>query len=269
MSGVPTSVRNACRPLAWRLAPELMADRAHQHQRELHREMGLYSLAEQLVRNHGDRVLRGPFAGMRYPAERLHSVPKRIGVYESELHPWFKAALLRRPLRFIDIGAADGYYAVGCALKGLPVDAFELAPSARRELRELSVLNSVTVNTLGRAKATRLRAMDLNRALVLSDCEGAEIAIFEEKTVRALSTAIVIIEVHEDIRPGATEILRGRFDQTHICSYTEPHRRTASTLGSDPLDGLSTPERERAVSEMRNGQTPWLMFEPRVGWSKP
>jgi len=49
--------------------------------------------------------------------------------------------LAQRPSRFIDLGAADGYYAVAIARLGIAVDAFELSPSARRDLSRLAAVN--------------------------------------------------------------------------------------------------------------------------------
>ena len=74
-------------------------------------------------------VLAGPFAGMRYETEAVHSmhVPRLLGTYERELH----ASLERAPgmpyLRVINIGCGEGYYAVGLAMRlpGAHVHAFD------------------------------------------------------------------------------------------------------------------------------------------------
>src|SRR6266446_5569422 len=75
---------------------------------------------EHLVRSRtGGRVPKGPFAGMRYIDNAFGSayVPKLLGIYERELNDCIeRACALSFPL-IIDIGAAEGYYAIGMALR--------------------------------------------------------------------------------------------------------------------------------------------------------
>jgi hypothetical protein len=198
---------------------------------------------------------------MRYEANRVAATQKLIGAYERELHPWFERALAQRPTRFVDIGAADGYYAIGIARRGIPVVAFEMSRIARRQLRELAKLNGVTIDLHGMATARRVRSGPLHRALVLSDCEGAEVDIFDAQTVAALRTATVVIEVHESLIPGAEALLRRRFCATHSCEKTAPaprdQREFSALAAAGPLDWQS------AIEEVRSGETPWLLFTPR------
>ena len=63
------------------------------------------------------KVAAGPFAGMRYITRSCGSklAPKVIGCYERELHPAIENAIRGDYQRIIDIGCAEGYYAVGLA----------------------------------------------------------------------------------------------------------------------------------------------------------
>jgi hypothetical protein len=143
-------------------------------------------------------------------------VEKLAGVYEAELHPVIEEALDCRPSVLIDIGTADGYYAVGFARQSnAEVFGFELAPRARRLCSELARLNEVSVRLHGRASSRQLRALPLTGAFILSDCEGAEADIFDEAIVTALCTALVVIEVHEWARPGVERLLVDRFELSH------------------------------------------------------
>src|SRR5579859_5362525 len=60
------------------------------------------------------RVRSGPFAGMRYVDASIGSayLPKLLGIYERELHPVIEEACASRPGLIVDLGAAEGYYAV-------------------------------------------------------------------------------------------------------------------------------------------------------------
>ena len=61
----------------------------------------------------------GPFAGMSCISEAICSslVPKLLGSYESELHQVLNQILETDYQNVIDIGCAEGYYAVGLALR--------------------------------------------------------------------------------------------------------------------------------------------------------
>src|SRR4051812_19305855 len=89
--------------------------RAWRERRETQR---LDRIAQTLVKHYGARVLQGPFAGMQYVTESYGSqlVPKLLGSYENELHDLVEQIVAQRPKIVIDIGAAEGYYAVGLAL---------------------------------------------------------------------------------------------------------------------------------------------------------
>jgi hypothetical protein len=90
----------------------------------------------------GGRVRCGPFAGMRYIQGSVGSayVPKLLGIYERELTTYMEeACALEFPL-IADIGAAEGYYAVGMALRNpnARVIAFEMEQKGRAALKELA-----------------------------------------------------------------------------------------------------------------------------------
>src|SRR6266566_3049206 len=97
---------------------------------------------ENLVRKRTDgRVRAGPFNGMRYAAnaDDAHiDIPKLLGIYERELNACLKqACTLNFPL-IVNIGAAEGYHAVGMALRNpkARVIAFEMDAKARVALAE-------------------------------------------------------------------------------------------------------------------------------------
>ena len=66
----------------------------------------------------GTNIINGPFKGMKYISESVGSchMPKILGIYENEIYPILLNFLSNSDL-FVDIGAAEGYYAVGCAKK--------------------------------------------------------------------------------------------------------------------------------------------------------
>ena len=89
-------------------------------------------------------VYGGPFKGMKYIDRSYCSalMHKLIGVYELEIQPQVERACHAAIDGIIDIGAAEGYYAAGFALRcpSTPVVAFELDENAR-EACELSLIH--------------------------------------------------------------------------------------------------------------------------------
>src|SRR5450755_4173812 len=87
-------------------------------------------------------VQTGPFAGLR-----LHDVqtwgkgedvgPQLLGVYEQELHAPLQGFLTKNPSTIINVGCAEGYYAIGLGLR-LPqarVWAFDIDARAQDACR--------------------------------------------------------------------------------------------------------------------------------------
>src|SRR5215216_76249 len=92
-------------------------------------------------------VVGGPFKGMRYHGEAVcgASTPKIMGVYESEIAPFL---VKWSPIRFqniVNVGAGEGYYAVGCAMSWpqARVTAFESSEEGRTLLARNVELNGL------------------------------------------------------------------------------------------------------------------------------
>ena len=62
-------------------------------------------------------VAAGPFAGMSYPVQASEGgrAPRLLGAYEASLHPVIETVIARAYRQVLDIGCAEGYYAVGLA----------------------------------------------------------------------------------------------------------------------------------------------------------
>src|SRR5271170_382684 len=65
-------------------------------------------------------VRNGPFAGMRYARplpEGSIFFPKLLGSYEAELQAHFERVIGTDYSAIVDVGCADGYFAVGLAMR--------------------------------------------------------------------------------------------------------------------------------------------------------
>ena len=184
-----------------------MASRARRYESKLRDAYGL-------------PVIAGPFRGMRYPHDLRgvdHALDKLLGSYESEIQPAIER-LLQEDV-FVDLGSADGYYAVGAALRGCDVRAYDLAWNARRLARKIAHMNGVEIEQHRRA-----RADFPDDAAVLCDIEGAEADFFTPELCSRL-TGPVVIETHEHYRPGVTDMLADRFQRPS--EVLKPVRRRA------------------------------------------
>jgi hypothetical protein len=189
-----------------------------------------------------------------------------VGSYERRLHEPLAAAIDAGRGPFVDIGCAEGYYAVGLALRrgDLEVHAYDHARSARSFCANLAALNGCDdrVHVHRHCDARRLRTLPLREALVLADVEGAEFALFSGELVALLAAALVIIELHRPLGDPAVAALLQRFARSH-------HAETVPVTQPDPeeigaLSFLTARERVLATSEWRGqaGQT-WLVLYPR------
>ena len=110
-------------------------------------------------------VLAGPFVGMKYTSHQAFGstlLPKLLGSYESELHGVLEEMLINNYASVVDIGCAEGYYAVGLGLR-LPeaeVYAFDTAIEARQSCCALAKLNRLDnrVHIGGFCDATLLKS---------------------------------------------------------------------------------------------------------------
>lgn len=95
-----------------------------------------------LVKREGTKVLSGPLKGLDFvdqSAEGCH-VAKLLGCYEQPLQPYIKRALSKNYTTVINIGCAEGYYAVGFA-RAIPKVtslAFDSDPNAQESCRNLA-----------------------------------------------------------------------------------------------------------------------------------
>lgn len=267
----PRSIKRALKAVLGRVAPDRLATwqarRTRRHVAAFERRRGLWDVARQLAEATGATVVAGPFAGLRYPptvAER-HGAPKLVGSYERELHPLLERWLDRPFRRVVDVGTAEGYYAVGLArrLPEAEVVGFELDPEERAQCLAMARLNGVAdrVTVHGRCTPARLRAVVTPGALVVCDCEGYEAVLLDPDRVPALETCTILVELHERQAPGVTEALLRRFAATHAATRVDAEARDPNAY--PVLEGLPAEARPLAVDEFRDRGQQWLALEPR------
>lgn len=226
-------------------------------------------LANTQVRHHGATIYGGPFKGMAYMARPSEGalLPRLLGSYESELHPHLEALLGRQPEQIIDIGCAEGYYAVGLARTApqAVIHAFDIDPAAREACLELAARNNVQdrVTVSSRFEPSGFEAFRNQRTLVIVDIEGAEVDLLQPSLSPALAGMALIVETHDLHRKGALATLVERFTATHDIVRVDQQPKS---LDLPPwMRDLTHLDQLLAVWEWRVKPTPWLVMTP-PGW---
>lgn len=228
---------------------------------------------ENLVREKtGRRVVQGPFAGMRYIDHSYFSayMPKLLGIYEKELNACVEAACDLKPDLIVDIGAAEGYYAVGLALRNpqTPVVAFEMQPAGREALLEMVRLNEVEgrVDIRGKCEPGDLQNVlaSAQKPLVVCDVESYELVLLDSEAVPALRSTHILVELHDFMHRGLAETLEKRFASTHRVTRIWQDEREMSEFPASTLYTRLLPKSyiRWAVSEWRPERMSWFWMEP-------
>ncbi|MER8434704.1 hypothetical protein [Mesorhizobium caraganae] len=228
-----------------------------------------------LVKRETNMVVRsGPFSGLR-----LHDVqtwgggddigPQLLGVYEEELHGALCEFIDQKPNIVVNVGCAEGYYAVGLALSvpDARVIAFDIDLRAQEACRANADLNGVGERLRVEASCTPARLREILTqdpdALIVVDCEGYEKILFDEKdTVAALGQANVIIEMHEFVDRSILPRLTNLFSPSHRISIIRSGPRNPHEFSF--LDGSSDADKWLLVCENRPELQRWLVCERRV-----
>lgn len=216
----------------------------------------------------GSTVLSGPFKGMAYGVRASEGAraARMLGVYEASLAPIIETIIARAYPVVMDVGAAEGYYAVGLARR-MP-DARVLArdsdPRARALCAALAQANGVASRVEIGPEVTHAD-FDLclrQPTVVICDIEGAEADLLDPVAASGLLQADILVEVHEGMRPGLLATLEARFTPSH--KVTRIGRRLEDAALPDWAERLSDLDRLLLLWEWRASPTPWLWLERRV-----
>jgi hypothetical protein len=218
----------------------------------------------------------GIFKGMRYVNTSVCGsiLPKYLGLYEIELAPYFED-LFNLPIHtIIDVGAAEGYYAVGLALRfpSSPVIAFEATEEGRELLETVIARNGVAdqVRMKGLCDAAMLKAetdaCDPNRQhLLVMDVEGVEEELLRLHSPSDLRHFHIVMELHDWVDAGMGDRLQDKFAPTHTSTIVHARRREFAdmTLPHSHLWRMCLAPSLLSFSHERRLPMRWLVFRPR------
>lgn len=236
--------------------------------REVRKRVAAYQRGQRLAertlrRRHGDMILTGPFAGMKFPPVRqTFNAHVLIGSHELEIHEWIESICLKNYPLIVDIGADNGYYLCGLALRSPRslVVGFEIVEKKHQLITKIARQNHVSdrIEVRGACDEEDLRITlrDAENAVIICDIDGGEHDLLRLEAVPELARCDMLIETHDSIVPGVTATLRDRFAESHSIEEVEARPRTARDLPH--IDGFDVSLALRAMDEARGNGQSWL-----------
>ena len=234
------------------------------------------ALIENTVQQHnGTRIWSGPFEGMDFLPRSTHGchVSKLVGCYEQPLQPFIEEAIRAAYPVVVNIGCAEGYYAVGMAgrMPDTRVDAFDIDPAAQRACGEFASKRGVAdrVRVGARFTADDFAAYAGQKTLVLCDIEGAERELLDPEAAPALRGMDLIVESHDCVAAGTTRLLTARFQSTHAITVVVDSGARRLPKVPPWFTRLGHLDQLLATWEWRSGPTPWLVMRSRQEPGQP
>ena len=227
-----------------------------------------------IARQTSMRVQSGPFKGMLLSHDKSWGdgdlAPKLLGTYEQELHDAVFRLASKKYGAIVDIGSAEGYYAVGLArlFRSTKVFAFDVDARALSALARNAQINGVSVEVGGICSAEQLitLAHEYQSILLVSDCEGFEVELFgnsdhQLRMQEALQYSDLIIECHDFVNPVSTALCYAVFGRSHHIMNIFSGGRNPSAFPF--LGSITEVERWMAVCENRPCVMNWTVCESR------
>ncbi len=192
---------------------------------------------------------------------------KLLGLYEIELAPLIYEVAATAPDVVVNVGCAEGYYAVGLArlLPGAKVRAFDQSKDARDLCKNMAEANAVSerleVNGLCTTATLSILVQNARAPFVLIDIEGGELELLSGRASQ-LAKATMLIECHDFLDRSITRRLLEEFAHTHDAKKVYQGARNPHDL--QVLRSLPEDDRWMLISEHRSEPMHWLYLSPKT-----
>jgi hypothetical protein len=203
---------------------------------------------------------------MIIPGEAGDCACKLLGFYEIDLVPVIDEIAALAPDIVINVGCADGYYAVGLArlLPTTKVYAFDKSKYARDFCRNMGEANGVSGRLQVEGLCTTATLSKLVQAaqspFVLTDIEGGERELFSNAAPKFVN-ATMLIECHDFVDRSITHWLLEEFAHTHEVRRINQGPRNPHEIRI--LRSLPEDDRWMLISEHRSEPMHWLFLSPK------
>jgi lipopolysaccharide biosynthesis glycosyltransferase len=231
------------------------------------------SYLDLLINKTGEYVVNsGPFSGLKYFTPRSFGssiYPKLLGIYEAELHCLIDRLKGRNYKKIIDIGCAEGYYAVGFArmFPDAQIVAVDNNIKALEFCKEMSKFNGVSQQMFFLEDITHAwfetESIKAEKCLIFCDCEGHEKTLFSVFNAGNLKKTDLIIEIHSFIDRKIATTLIGVFQDTHRINFITSLNDDFKVLNyrNSKIENLTFEQRKVLLAENRPEVMEWIYLE--------
>lgn len=222
-------------------------------------------------------IAYGPFKGQKLTPRNWWGVKERasmiLGLYEQEV----LRSLMKVPRHYttlIDLGAGDGYYAIGALVSRLFQHAycFEMSKLGRRVIHDNAVLNGVSdrLTVHGRAEPDfykKIPEAHLANSVLMIDIEGGEFDICDRNLFETFRRSVIFIEEHSFFYPdGRARCERLLRDAEEWFTITEMTTGARDLSQFPELDGYEDTDRWLICSEGRKKRMTWIRLDPKPAY---
>lgn len=210
--------------------------------------------------------LRGLIMGQGSAWSQYDDFLKLIGEYESHIVEKLVELSVGYSV-FVDIGASNGYFALGMVKAGFFKHAicFEKSEKDRCIIRGLAKQNLIEdqIEIYGSATATKILGVraQAGSCVVLCDIEGAEFETLTDEVLNLYSDSIFIIELHDHlVSTEKTEAFKHRCQKYFNTSFVS--RKAPEVFRYSEFERYSDDKRFASFSEGRPNTMKWILLEP-------
>ena len=222
---------------------------------------------------HGRVTAYGPFKGTILHSDQSGSgifASRLLGTYEREVMEELVAMSRTVDGPFINIGAAEGYFCTGMVAAGWSklAYAYEIIPELRKIVAENAAENGCadTVSVDSEASFEKFSRIleEHSQALILSDTEGAEYDLFDERTLELCRNCPMVIELHPLFVPDGAEKTRALLETASKWFDLRMIQRNVYMPGQfEELRNIDENARLLALSEGRGEWQDWVALTPK------
>ena len=227
-------------------------------------------LSNKVSKIFNNTVQEGPFKGMIISEDQFwgpgDKASKILGLYEKEIQDLINQIQEKNNFpTFIDIGGADGFFAVGSVKNNLfkNCEVFEISKRGRQSIEESAIKNNVAdlISIKSEANEKTLSSIEnINNSVILCDIEGSEYDLFSENLIKNMHPSNVIIEIHKN-----PDISLNEFEDKfkNLFSINKITQEPRSLKGFGELKNFNDNNRSLLASEGRSYIQEWWHLSPK------
>ena len=227
-------------------------------------------LSSKISKIYNNTVQQGPFKGMIINEDQFWGQGDRsskiLGLYEKEIQDLIVSIQKDKNYStFVDIGGADGFFAIGSLVNNLfeKCEVFEISKRGRNSIQKNSKKNNVYDSIKIHDKASKrslIKIDNINNSLILCDIEGGEYELFDEKLINGIHPSDIIIEIHKD-KENSLVNFEKRFTKSY--SLTKITQEPRSLKNFKELENINDNNRALITSEGRSYVQEWWHLSPK------